>query len=47
VDKDKELWSVGNFNANDFKDIILIEKHYSVEVETTKYDAGFGGVFRE
>ena len=44
-DKDKELWSVGDFNADGFKDIMIVGNHYGVEVETTRYDAGFGGVF--
>ena len=44
-DKDKELWSVGAFNADGFKEILLVGKHYSIEVETTRYNACFGGIF--
>ena len=44
-DKDKELWSVGAFNADGFKEILLVGKHYSIELETTRYDAGFARVF--
>jgi len=36
---------VGDFNADGFKDIMIVGNHYGVEVETTRYDAGFGGVF--
>jgi|GEM_PF-4591554 len=46
-DKDKELWSVGAFNANadGFKEILLVGKYYSIEVKTTRYDAGLCGIF--
>ena len=36
---------VTDFNADGFKDILIIGNHYGVEVETTRYDAGFGAVF--
>ena len=45
IDVNKELWSAGAFNADGFKDILIIGNHYGVEVETTRYDAGFGAVF--
>jgi|TARA_B110000259_G_scaffold77164_1_gene90461 hypothetical protein len=44
-DKDKELWSVGTFNADGFKEILLVGKYYNIEVKTTRYDAGFAGIF--
>jgi len=44
-DKDKELWSVGAFNADGFKEILLVGKYYNIEVKTTRYDAGFAGIF--
>jgi len=44
-DKDKELWSVGAFNADGFKEILLVGKYYSIEVKTTRYDAGLCGIF--
>lgn len=34
-DKDKELWILGDFIADGFKEILLVGKHYSIEVETT------------
>lgn len=36
---------VNDFNADGFKDILVIGNHYGVEVETTRYDGGFGAVF--
>ena len=45
IDVDKELWILGDFIADGFKDILVIGNHYCVELETTRYDAGFGGVF--
>jgi len=33
-----------DINKDGFKDIITIGNHYGVEVETTRYDAGFGSV---
>jgi len=33
-----------DFNKDGFQDIIAIGNHYGVEVETTRYDAGFGVV---
>lgn len=35
---------VMDVNADGYKDIIIVGNHYGVEVETTRYDAGFGGV---
>jgi hypothetical protein len=32
-------------NNDGFKDIITVGNHYGVEVETTRYDAGYGAVF--
>ena len=32
-------------NKDGVKDIIVVGNHYGVEVETTRYDAGFGAVF--
>jgi hypothetical protein len=29
-------------NGDGFKDIMVVGNHYGVEVETTRYDAGFG-----
>ena len=36
---------VYDINNDGFKDIITVGNHYGVEVETTRYDAGFGTVF--
>ena len=36
---------VMDVNNDGYKDIIVVGNHYGVEVETTRYDAGFGGVF--
>jgi len=35
---------VMDVNKDGFKDIITVGNHYGVEVETTRYDAGFGNV---
>lgn len=35
---------VYDINKDGFKDIITVGNHYGVEVETTRYDAGFGAV---
>ncbi|MBT8245053.1 MAG: VCBS repeat-containing protein [Winogradskyella sp.] len=35
---------VMDFNRDGFNDIITVGNHYGVEVETTRYDAGFGTV---
>ena len=35
---------VNDFNADGFKDILLVGNHYGVEVETIRYDAGYGTV---
>ncbi|TXD51939.1 VCBS repeat-containing protein [Polaribacter sp. IC063] len=35
---------VKDVNSDGFKDIILVGNHYGVEVETVRYDAGFGAV---
>ncbi|MBT8376594.1 MAG: VCBS repeat-containing protein, partial [Bacteroidia bacterium] len=35
---------VSDVNSDGFKDIITVGNHYGVEVETTRYDAGFGAV---
>ena len=32
-------------NKDGIKDILVVGNHYGVEVETTRYDAGFGAVF--
>ena len=34
-----------DINDDGFKDIITVGNHYGVEVETTRYDAGYGSVF--
>ncbi|WP_439151628.1 VCBS repeat-containing protein [Winogradskyella sp.] len=36
---------VFDINADGFQDIITVGNHYGVEVETTRYDAGYGSVF--
>lgn len=36
--------SVIDINNDGYKDIVVVGNHYGVEVETTRYDAGFGGV---
>ena len=33
---------VDDFNADGYKDILLVGNHYGVEVETTRYDSGHG-----
>jgi hypothetical protein len=33
---------IEDFNRDGFKDIMVVGNHYGVEVETTRYDAGFG-----
>jgi hypothetical protein len=35
---------VDDFNNDGFKDILTVGNHYGVEVETTRYDAGFGAL---
>lgn len=36
---------VDDFNNDGFKDILVIGNHYGVEIETTRYDAGYGALF--
>lgn len=36
---------VFDINNDGYKDIITVGNHYGVEVETTRYDAGYGAVF--
>lgn len=36
---------VEDFNNDGFKDILLVGNHYGVEVETVRYDAGYGSLF--
>lgn len=36
---------VTDINKDGYNDIIVVGNHYGVEVETTRYDAGFGAVF--
>ena len=33
---------IDDFNADGFKDILVVGNHYGVEVETIRYDAGYG-----
>ncbi|WP_339895869.1 VCBS repeat-containing protein [uncultured Algibacter sp.] len=33
---------VDDFNSDGFKDILIVGNHFGVEVETTRYDAGYG-----
>ncbi|NNE33056.1 MAG: VCBS repeat-containing protein [Winogradskyella sp.] len=35
---------VDDFNGDGFKDILFVGNHYGVEVETVRYDAGYGGL---
>ncbi|MDC1379050.1 VCBS repeat-containing protein [Algibacter sp.] len=35
---------VNDFNGDGFKDILIVGNHYGVEVETTRYDAGYGAL---
>ena len=35
---------VSDFNKDGFKDILVVGNHYGVEVETTRYDAGYGAI---
>ena len=35
---------IDDFNNDGIKDIVIAGNHYGVEVETTRYDAGFGAV---
>jgi hypothetical protein len=35
---------VDDFNNDGFKDILLVGNHYGVEVETIRYDAGYGSL---
>jgi len=34
-----------DINEDGYKDIVVVGNHYGVEVETTRYDAGYGAVF--
>jgi hypothetical protein len=34
-----------DFNKDGYKDIMIVGNHYGVEVETTRYDAGYGAIF--
>ncbi len=36
--------SIFDVNDDGYKDIIFVGNHYGVEVETVRYDAGFGGI---
>jgi hypothetical protein len=36
---------VDDFNNDGFKDLLLVGNHYGVEVETVRYDAGYGSLF--
>ena len=36
---------VEDFNNDGFKDFFVIGNHYGVEVETVRYDAGYGAIF--
>ena len=36
---------VEDFNNDGFKDLFVIGNHYGVEVETVRYDAGYGAIF--
>lgn len=36
---------ISDFNNDGFKDILLVGNHYGVEVETVRYDAGYGSLF--
>ena len=36
---------VDDFNNDGLKDILLVGNHYDVEVETVRYDAGYGALF--
>jgi hypothetical protein len=36
---------VDDFNKDGFKDILIVGNHFGVEVETVRYDAGFGAIF--
>ena len=36
---------VEDFNNDGFKDLLLVGNHYGVEVETVRYDAGYGSIF--
>lgn len=35
---------VDDFNQDGYKDILIVGNHYGVEVETTRYDAGYGSL---
>jgi len=35
---------VNDFNGDGFKDILIVGNHYGVEVETVRYDAGYGAL---
>jgi hypothetical protein len=36
---------IDDFNGDGYKDILTVGNHYGVEVETTRYDAGYGSIF--
>ena len=36
---------VDDFNNDGFKDLLLVGNHYGVEVETVRYDGGYGSLF--
>jgi len=36
---------VDDFNNDGFKDLLLVGNHFGVEVETVRYDAGYGSLF--
>ena len=36
---------ISDFNKDGHQDILIVGNHYGVEVETTRYDAGFGALF--
>jgi hypothetical protein len=36
---------IDDFNNDGFKDLLLVGNHYGVEVETVRYDAGYGSLF--
>lgn len=36
---------VDDFNNDGYKDVLVVGNHYGVEVETVRYDAGYGSLF--
>mgnify|MGYP005990725105 CR=1 FL=1 len=36
---------IEDFNDDGYKDILIVGNHYGVEVETVRYDAGYGSLF--